>query len=243
MRSGNGLIFASARISFLAVVGVIFLGGICDWAYINSQESSIPLANAFVEYLTSYASAFVIAGIEISAAYYFVKKYDLGKTKKLLELSLSAGTIGFVVYIIGEAAAGLLSVGNTSASVLQVIYSEISPYDLDYGNALVIFLSIFSLVLLVGLLLKINPARYQKTGLTNGTGFIGGLWTSTITTFAAMVCCGPLPAAIAVFTGISPLLFTDIINLQSLLVLVSVPPLLYAVILADRRARNGCRLR
>ena len=82
-----------------------------------------------------------------------------------------------------------------------------------------------------------------RAGLSKGTGVFGGLWTSLITTFSALVCCGPLPGAIALATGVSSIYFTSVINLQSLLVLVSVPPLVIAIILADRRAKIGCKLR
>jgi hypothetical protein len=237
------LLFNGARISFLAVVAVIFLGGLADWAYLNVQEFSITIASAFVEYLASYASAFLIAGIEIAAAYYFIRKYDLGNTRRLFLLSIILGALGFVIYVIGEVFAGLFSFGNTPPSLGQVLASEISPYDLDYGNALIILLSIFSLVFLVGILIRINPPMNLNKTLPNGTGFFGGVWTSTITTVAAMVCCGPLPGAIALATGISSVYFTDLINYQSILVLVSVPLLLYAIVLANRRAMKGCRLR
>jgi hypothetical protein len=124
-----------------------------------------------------------------------------------------------------------------------VIYFEIIPNDLDYGNALIIFISIFSAMLVIGGLFKINPASYSKISIPIKTGFVGGLWVSTVTTFAALVCCGPLPGAIALLTQIPVLYFTTLINLQSVLVLVSVPPLLIAIIVADRRAKKGCSLR
>lgn len=228
--------------AFLAVMGILLLGGLSDWIYLNTQEYAISLAACFVEYLASYASAFLIAGIEIAAAYYFYARYDLGKQKRLLTLSLYAGLVGFAVYIIGEVASGLSSLGSANISMLTAI-SELSPYELDYGNALIIFLSLFGLVLLVGTLLKINPLPNSKTILPKGAGLVGGVWTSAITTFAAMVCCGPLPGVIALATGISSLYFTRLIGLQSLLVLISAPLLLLAILLADRRARRGCKLR
>jgi hypothetical protein len=250
MQVHPNVLFAGIRISFLVVVAIIFLGGLSDWVYINTQEYTISLATTFVEYLTSYVSAFLIAGIELTAVYYFEKKYDLGKTRRLFNFALIAGALGFVAYMVGETLAGLgvlgnslASTGNTNPSVLQVIAWEISPNDLDYGNALVIFLSIFALVLLVGVLFRINPVRNPSGQIPNGSGFLGGAWTSLITTFSAMVCCGPLPGAIALSTGISSIYFTDVINLQSLIVLVSVPLLVYAILLADRRARGVCKLR
>jgi hypothetical protein len=239
----RNLLFESTRISFLFIVTIIFFGGLSDWAYINAQEYPISLATAFVEYLTSYVSAFIITGIEIAAIYYFVRKYDLGKTKRLFTYSIIAGALGFIAYIVGETLAFLGSLGNTNAPLSQIIALEISPVDLDYGNALVIFLSIFSLVMLVGVLFRINPPRIQKGNLQNRTGFVGGVWTSIITTFAAVVCCGPLPAAILAVSQIPAIYFTDVIDFQSLIVLVSVPFLVYAIILADRRARRGCKLR
>ncbi|MDA4130641.1 MAG: hypothetical protein OK457_07710 [Thaumarchaeota archaeon] len=243
LQGKRNLKFEGMRISFLAVVATVFLGGLADWVYLNSQETSIPLANTFVEYLTSYVSAIVIAGIEIAAAYYFTRKYDLGKTKRLFLISVLAGTLGFFAYIIGEVVAGLGSLGTTQASILQVIYFEIIPNDLDYGNALIIFISIFSAMLVIGVLFKINPVSYRKSSIPNKTGFVGGLWVSTVTTIAALVCCGPLPGAIALLTQIPVLYFTTLINFQSVLVLVSVPPLLIAIIVADWRAKKGCSLR
>jgi len=231
------------RISFLVVVATIFLGGLADWVYLNHQEGPIPLAGSFVEYLTSYSVAFLVAGIEIAAAYYYTRKYDLGKTKRLFIVSVIAGFLGFFTYIIGEVVAGLGSIGTSQISVLQAIYFEIVPNDLDYGNALTILISIFSLVLLFGILFKINPISYPKGSIPNGTGFVGGLWVSTVTTFAALVCCGPLPGAIALLAQIPVLYFTKLITFQSLLVLVSIPPLLFAIILADIRAKKGCSLR
>jgi hypothetical protein len=243
LQGKRNLKFEGVRISFLAVVATVFLGGLADWVYLNSQETSIPLVNTFVEYLTSYVSAIVIAGIEIAAAYYFTRKYDLGKTKRLFLLSVLAGILGFFAYVIGEVVAGLGSLGTTQAPILQVIYFEMLPNYLDYGNATVIFVNIFSLLLLIGVLFKINPVSYRKSSIPDRTGFVGGLWVSTVTTFAALVCCGPLPGAIALFTQIPMLYFTTLINFQSVLVLVSVPPLLFAIILADRRAQKGCSLR
>jgi len=242
-QTSRDLLFSGARISFLTVVAVIFLGGLSDWAYINVQVSSISLASVFVEYLASYASAFLIAGIEIAAAYYFIRKYDLGNSRRLFFLSLVLGTLGFVIYVVGELMAGLASIRNTSAPLGLVLASELSPYVLDYGNALIILLSIFSVIFLVGILYRINPPVNAKKSFPSGTGFLGGIWTSTITTVAALLCCGPLPAAIAFTTGISSAYFTDLINYQSLLVLVSIPLLVYAIILANRRAMRGCKLR
>ena len=248
LQQRRNVLFEGVRVSFLLVAGVIFLGGLADWTYINAQEYALSLPTAFTGYLTSYVSAFIIAGIELAAVYYFVKKYDLGNTRRLFTFSFIAGALGFIGYVAGEvlAGVGILSLGLASSghpSVLQVLAIEISPNDLDYGNALVIFLSLFSLVMLVGVLFKINPAPARRGKLPNGTGFLGGAWTSLITTFSALVCCGPLPGAIALTTGISSLYFTDVINFQSLIVLASVPLLVYAIILADRRARRGCKLR
>jgi hypothetical protein len=224
-------------------MGIVLLGGISDWLYLNVQEYPISLSASFVEYLSSYASAFLIAGIEIAATYYFFTRYDLGSEARLLKYSLLTGLAGFAIYIVGEVLAGFSSIGVTNISMLSAITLELSPYDLDYGNALMIFLSLFGLVLLVGSLVRINPLPSSKSAVPKGAGLVGGVWTSAITTAAAMVCCGPLPASIALVTGISSLAFTQLISLQSLLVLVSVPLLLLSIILADKRARNGCKLR
>ncbi|MGI0090414.1 MAG: hypothetical protein ACREBS_01770 [Nitrososphaerales archaeon] len=240
------LVFSGARLAFLVTMGVIFLGGAADWAYLNVQEYSISIYDAFVEYLTSYASAFLISGIEIAAAYYFMERYDLGVSgKKIIYWSLVAGGIGFLGYVLGEVIAGLSTITVTGeVSILEPIYYELTPVDLDYGNALIIMLTIFSLVMLIWLLLKINPMpKNMKAGLSKGTGVMGGLWTSTVTTLAATVCCGPLPGAIALATGISSIYFTAIIQIQSLIILVSVPLLLSAIYLADKRARKGCKLK
>jgi len=237
------LLFSGIRISFLAVVAVIFLGGLFDWAYINTQEYLISIESAFVEYLASYASAFAIAGIEIAAAYYFIRKYDLGNTRRLFFLSIILGSTGFVIYVAGEVFAGIGALGYTTIPMGRILASELSPYDLDYGNALIILLSILALIFLVGILFRINPPVMVKKTLSNGTGFLGGVWTSTITTVAALVCCGPLPGAIALGTGISSVYFTALINYQSVLVLASIPLLVYSIVLANRRAMKGCKVR
>ena len=241
--SATTLVFTGGRLAFLAVMGILVLGGISDWIYINTQEYAISLAACFVEYLTSYVSAFLIAGIEIAAAYYFYARYDLGSQKSLLKFSLYVGVVGFAAYVIGEVLSGFSTLGGPNISILTALSIEISPNNLDYGNALIIFLSLFGLILLVGTLLKINPLPSSRTTLPKGAGLVGGLWTSVITTVAAMVCCGPLPGAIALATGISSLYFTDLITVQSLLVLFSVPILFLSIVLADRRARKGCKLR
>ena len=237
------IFLTGGRLAFLAVMGVIVLGGLSDWVYLNSQEYAISLAASFVEYLASYVSAFLIAGVEIAAAYYFFARYDLGSDKRLLKLSIIVGIIGFILYVVGEVVAGFSSLAISNISILRAISLEISPYSLDYGNALIIFLSLFGLVFLVGLLVKINPLPSSKTVVPKSAGLVGGIWTSAITTVAAMVCCGPLPGAIALATGISSLAFTELITLQSTLVLLSVPLLCLSIVLADRRARNGCKLR
>jgi len=230
-------------LAFLVVVGILFLGGLSDWLYLNAQEYAISLQSSFVEYLASYASALLIAGIEIAATYYFFTKYDLGSSRRLIKFSILIGLVGFLIYILGEVVSGFSSLKITNISMLRAISLEVSPYDLDYGNALIIFLSLFGLMLLVGSLLKINPLPSSKTAVPNGAGLVGGVWTSAITTAAAMVCCGPLPGAIALATGVSSIAFTELINLQSLIVLVSVPLLFLSIVLADRRARKGCKLR
>jgi len=240
--SAASLAFAGGRLAFLAMMGILLLGGLADWTYLNSQEGVITLAGSFVEYLSSYSSAFLIAGIELGAAYYFFARYDLGSSKRILSLSLGIGILGFVGYVLGEVLSGLSGLGN-SIPFLTAVSLELSPNALDYGNALIILASLFGLVLLVATLLKINPLPKSAVALSKGAGVIGGVWTSAITTFAAMVCCGPLPGVIALATGISSLYFTTLISLQSLLVLVSVPLLFLSIFLADKRARKGCKLK
>ena len=133
-----------------------------------------PSRAAFVEYLTSYVSAFIITGIEIAAVYYFVRKYDLGKTKRLFIFSVIAGALGFIAYIVGETLAFLGKHGKYKCPSAQDYRSRnISRRSSDYGNALVIFLSIFSLVMILGVLFRINPPRIQKGNLQNRTGFRG----------------------------------------------------------------------
>jgi hypothetical protein len=235
--------FSGARLGFLASAFVIFVGGFADWVYINTQEYSLSLTNAFAQYLESYASAIFIAGIEIAAAFYFIEKYDLGNTRKMIAYSAVVGTGGLLLYIIGEFIAGLYSLGASNVPLGELLYFDLAPTGLDYGNALIIFFDLFSLVLLLQLLFRINPVPKLKTGLSKSTGFLGAIWTSGITTFSAIVCCGPLPGSIALATGLLPLYFTSIINLQSVLDLVSIPLIVVAIILADKRATVGCKLR
>jgi len=230
--------------AFLVVMGILLLGGISDWLYLNAQETSISLPASFVEYLSSYVSAFLIAGVELGAAYYFFARYEIGSSKRLLVVSLGVGFIGFLTYVSAEVVSGIFSLGQaTSVPLLTAIWFELSPISLDYGNALIIMLSLFGLVLIAGTLLKINPLPSSATALPKGAGLVGGVWTSIVTTAAAMVCCGPLPAAIVIATGISSIYFTTLISLQSLLVLISVPILILSIFLADKRAREGCKLR
>src|SRR5579862_6868450 len=195
--NASAVVFTGARLAFLVVMGVLLLGGISDWIYLNAQEYTISLAASFVEYLASYVSAFLIAGIEIAAAYYFFTRYEIGGNKNLLKYALLGGLAGFVTYLLSEVLSGFLTISVPNISILGALSLELSPYDLDYGNALIIFLSLFGLILLVGTLLKINPLPRSKTTVPKGAGLVGGVWTSAITTIAAMVCCGPLPAAIA----------------------------------------------
>jgi hypothetical protein len=242
----SSVAFAGGRLAFLSVMAVLVLGGISDWLYLNVQEYPISLPASFVEYLTSYSAAFLIAGIEIGATFYFFTVYEIGSTRKLLRAAGIIGAVGFLGYVFGEVIAGFLSLGNSSTvPILTALSLEISPLDLDYGNALIIFLSLFGLVLLIGTLLKINPLPRSASSASKNAGFVGGVWTSVVTTFAAIVCCGPLPAIIATASGVASmsLYFTTLITWQSLLVLLSVPVLAISIILADRRARSGCKLR
>ncbi|MGI0085990.1 MAG: hypothetical protein ACREBQ_13000, partial [Nitrososphaerales archaeon] len=203
--------------------------------------------------LSSYVSAFLIVAIEVAAAYYFIQKYDLGRQKSFLLPALYLGVAGFLAYIVGEVAAGASALGGAQIPLGQFLYYELAPTTLDYGNALIILLSLFGVVLLLKVLLKVNPLPKGKSGVSNGVpgrglprgaGFFGGLWTAGVTTAAAIVCCGPLPGAIALATGISSLYFTELISVQSLIIMISIPLILIAIVLADRRAmRGGCRLR
>ncbi|MDG6995409.1 MAG: hypothetical protein JRN52_05760 [Nitrososphaerota archaeon] len=231
------------QVALVLTLAVVIVGGLADWAYLNTQEASVSIIDGLSDYLTSYVSAFLIAGVEIGASYYFIEKYDLGDRKRLFVSSLMIGFVGFVGYVIAEVAAGLGSIGSSEIPVSQLLFNEYSPTVIDYGNALVILLSLFSLVALLKVLLRINPMPNTRNGISKSTGVLGGLWTSAITTFSAVVCCGPLPGAMALATGVSSIYFTSVINLQAYLVLVSIPLLLIAIVLADRRARIGCRLR
>lgn len=237
------LVFVGARLAGLLTIATILAGGAFDWLFINQQEYPISLVDAQVEYLSNYISAFLIVVIEVAAAYYFIQKYDLGPKKGFLPPALYVGIAGFLVYVIGEVTAGISSSGGAQIPLLQFLYYELAPANLDYGNALVILLSLFGVILLLEVLLKVNPLPNSKSGVSNGTGFFGGLWTAGITTASAIVCCGPLPGAIAIATGISSLYFTELINIQSLIVLISIPLILVALFLADRRAMRGCKLR
>jgi hypothetical protein len=237
------LIYSGARVSALITILAILAGGTFDWAFINQQEYSVSLVNAQVDYLSSYASAFLIAAIEIGAAYYFLQKYELGSERKLTGRALVIGIVGFLIYLIGEVVTGIGSLGQVSIPFPTLLYNELTPSVLDYGNALIILISLFGMVLLLEVLLKINPIPRSDSALSNGAGFAGSLWTSIVTTTSAMVCCGPLPGAIALATGVSSLYFTALINIQSFIILISVPLILVAIFVADRRAMKGCKIR
>lgn len=236
-------LFGAFQVALALTLLVLLVGGLADWAYLNTQEAAVSVIDGLSDYLTSYVSSFLIAGVEIGASYYFIEKYDLGDRKRLLISSFMIGLVGFVGYVIAEVAAGLESTGSSQIPVLQLLFNEYSPTVIDYGNALVILLSLFSLVVLLKVLLRINPMANARNGLSKSTGVLGGLWTSAITMFSAVVCCGPLPGALALATGVSSIYFTSVINLQAYLVLISIPLLLIAIVLADRRARIGCKLR
>ncbi len=241
-RNGR-LIYHGALIAAVLTIVSILVGGIFDWAFLNQQEYSISLIDAQVDYLASYISAFLIVAIEVAAAYYFIEKYDLGSRKKLLLPPLYIGIAGFLAYVAGEVVSGISTLGGANIPFEKLLYYELIPGVLDYGNALVILLSLFGMVLLLEILLKINPMPKSKSGIPNGAGFFGSVWTASVTVLSAMVCCGPLPGAIALTTGISSLYFTTLINVQSLIVLISIPLILIAIFLADRRAMRGCKLR
>lgn len=231
------------RYSLLLSILAILLGGTFEWIFLNQQEYQISLIDAQIEYLSNYVSAFVTVAIEIAAAYYFFERYDLGSRKRDLMFAIFIGIAGFLSYVIGELMAAASSLGNSNVSASEFLYYELSPAVLDYGNALVIMLSLFGLVLLIRVLLKINPIPRKSVKPRNASGILGGFWTAGVTTASAMVCCGPLPGAIALATGISSLYFTELIDIQPILVLISVPLILYAIFLANQRAKFGCRLR
>ncbi len=242
IQKNRDLILAGARIATLFTIVSVLVGGVFDWLFLNQQEYSISLINAQIDYLSSYISAFLIVAIEVAGAYYLFQKYDIGSSRKLVSQALYVGTGGFLVYVVGEVVSGISTFGGANVQLAALLYNELIPTVLDYGNALVILVSLFSMILLLEVLLKINPIK-TKSMIPNGVGFFGGIWTSGVTTVSAMVCCGPLPGAIALGTGISSLYFTTLINIQSLIVLISIPPIMTAIFLADRRATRGCRLR
>lgn len=237
------LIFVGARLAALLTIATILGGGAFDWIFLNQQEYPISLIDAQVDYLSSYISAFLIVAIEVAAAYYFIQKYDLGPRKSFILPAIYVGVAGFLVYVVGEVAAGASVLAGAQIPLGQFLYNELAPGDMDYGNALVILLSLFGLALMLKVLLKVNPMPKGRSGVSNGAGFFGGLWTAGVTTAAAFVCCGPLPGAIALATGISTLYFTALINVQSLIILISIPLILVAIFLADRRAMQSCKLR
>jgi hypothetical protein len=227
----------------LITIFSVLVGGFFHWIYLNQQEYSISLLGGQFDYLSNYGSAFLIAGFEVAAASYFLKKYDIGSTRKIFGRALIVGIAGFMIYLIGEAVSGITSLGQSNIPISKILYNEIIPTVLDYGNALMILVSLFGMLLILQVLFKINPMPKTKSMIPNGAGFAGSVWTASVTSAAAIVCCGPLPGAIALATGISSLYFTALINAQSLIVLISIPLLLFAVILADRRAIRGCKLR
>ena len=103
-------------------MGIVLLGGLSDWLYLNVQEYPISLSASFVEYLSSYASAFLIAGIEIAATYYFFTRYDLGSKARLLKYSTFCRAAGFARILIGEVVRRIFELNITNISVLSVIY-------------------------------------------------------------------------------------------------------------------------
>ena len=239
----KSLFYEGAKWAALLTLASILIGGVFDWIYLNTQESQMSLVDAQSDYLGSYASAFLIAAIEIGAAYYFIEKYDFGDRRKFFIPAVYAGFAAFLFYTFGELAAGISSSNGVQIPLGQFLYYELAPGALDYGNAIIMLFDLFALALLLKVLLRVNPLPNAKASLPNSAGFFGGVWTSAVTSASAVVCCGPLPGAIALATGVSSIYFTDLINIQSFIVLVSIPLLLVAIFLADKRAMKGCKLR
>ncbi len=243
-------ISSSSRIAGIVGISFSLIGGAFDWIYLNNQEFSVNYLDAQASYLESYISGFVISIIEIGAALYFLQKYDLGGKKSYFLLPIILGVFASVVYVLAELVAGIGYLGGVNVSLSQLISLELAPASTDYGNAVIIGLSFFSLALLLKVLFKLNPipklkpsSQSSNSSSTRAPTIVGGIWSGFITTASATLCCGPLPGAIALASGISSVYFGALINLQPFLALVGLPVLFFAIILADKRARSYCKLR
>src|SRR5487761_23175 len=232
----SDFVFSSVRIASIIGISLVLIGGTLDWIYLNNQEFAVSFFDAQASYFESYFSGFVISIVEIAAAMYFLQKYNLG-------------VISSLVYVLAEFVTGVGTLKGVNVSVSQLVSFELAPASMDYGNAVIIGLSIFSLVILLRVLFKLNPmpklaknsSSSQSSLPSKAPTLLGGIWAGFITTASATLCCGPLPGAIALASGISSVYFGTLINMQPVLVLVGLPLLVFAIIMADKRARSYCK--
>ena len=245
-------ISSSARIASIIGISFALIGGTFDWIYLNNQEFAVNFFDAQASYLESYVSGFIISIVEIAAALYFLQKYDLGgKAKSYFVAPAILAGIASLVYVLAEFVSGVGLLNGINVSVSQLISLELAPASMDYGNAVIIGLSVFSLAILLRVLFKLNPmpkrakksSSSQSSLSTGAPTLAGGIWAGFITTASATLCCGPLPGAIALASGISSVYFGTLINWQPILVLVGLPLLIFAIVLADKRAKSYCKLR
>jgi hypothetical protein len=240
---GETIIYG-AILSALVVSTILFVGGLFHDIYVNSQEYPTTYPASLSDYLRTYVSGLIMAAVEIGAGYYFVRYYNFDKKKKImnqLKVPLIAGLIGFLAYIFGEFLSGY-STATYRAPIQYAFYYSVMPSSLDYSNALIIGLSVFGIVLLIKSMIKINPFMVRQAALPKDSGILSSLWSTFITTASATVCCGPLPGAITLSVGIPSLYFTALITYQPIIAAVGIPILIFAILLADRRATRGCKL-
>src|SRR5487761_677210 len=246
----SDFVFSSIRIASMIGISLVLIGGTLDWIYMNNQEFAVSFFDAQASYLESYVSGFVISIVEIAAALYFLQKYNLGGTiKSYFVFPVILGVISSLVYVLAEFVTGVGTLKGVNVSVSQLVSFELAPASMDYGNAVIIGLSIFSLVILLRVLFKLNPmpklaknsSSSQSSLPSKAPTLLGGIWAGFITTASATLCCGPLPGAIALASGISSVYFGTLINMQPVLVLVGLPLLVFAIIMADKRARSYCK--
>jgi hypothetical protein len=246
------LISSSARVATIIGISLALIGGTFDWIYLNNQEFTVNFFDAQASYVEGYISGFIIAIVEIGAALYFLQRYDLGgRTKSYFLVPAVLGVLASLVYVLAEVASSVTLLNGVNVSVPQLISLELAPASMDYGNAVIIGLSIFSFAILLRVLFKLNPMPKRVGGSsgphssvsTKAPTLLGGVWAGFITTASATLCCGPLPGAIALASGISSVYFGALINWQPILVLVGLPLLIFAIITADKRARSYCKFR
>jgi hypothetical protein len=254
----NDSIWFSVKIAGIIGISLVLLGGALDWIYLNSQELAVNFFDAQASYLESYISGFIISIVEIAAALYFLQRYDLGgKVRSFFLGPTILGVAASILYVLAEFVSAIRSInGSANLNASQIIMLELPPNVMDYGNAVIIGFSVFCFIFLLRVLFRLNPLskvasmRHSSNNNNLGSSFparasgvLGGIWAGFITTASATLCCGPLPGFIAVASGISTIYFSSLINLQPYLALVGLPLLVFAIILADRRARTYCKLR